>query len=217
MTINIELLLKSYFIGFILATPVGAASIVCMRRLLTRGYIAGIVSALGIATADVFYASIAAFCISIVQEPIVKYQWLIRLGGGVILLLLGTKVYLKKRPVMSCSIVGINYFKVFSSTFLLTLSNPLIIIFLAAILTSIGIQQAPSSVFETISFMGCVFSGSISWWIFIIGALFLLKYRPTPSIIQIINKISAALLFVSGIYFVIKSITLIKPFLNMIK
>ena len=206
MVVDIGLIIKSFFIGFILATPVGASSIICMRRLLTKGYTEGFVSALGIAFGDLFYASIAVFSLSVISDLIIKYQIPIRFIGGAILLVLGSAVYIKKKPIIACSLQQVNYFKLFSSTFFLTISNPLIIIFLATILTTMGMQRSPETTLGVLTMLFCIFAGSISWWVLIIGGCLIFKYQPTPSVIQIINKASGALLILSGIIFVIKSI-----------
>ena len=209
MAISIGLIIKGIFTGFILATPVGASSVICMRRLLTKGHAEGFVSALGIAFGDLFYASIAMFSLSVISDLIIKYQIPIRFIGGIVLLILGIKIFIKKKPIIACSLEQINHFRNFSSTFFLTISNPLIIIFLATILTTMGMQKAPETTFGILILLLCVFAGSISWWILIIGGCLVFNYQPTPAVIQRINKVSGILLVLSGVIFFTKSIHMI--------
>jgi threonine/homoserine/homoserine lactone efflux protein len=49
---DVELLLKGLLIGFSIAAPVGPIGVLCIRRTLADGRVAGLVSGLGAATAD---------------------------------------------------------------------------------------------------------------------------------------------------------------------
>ncbi|MBT3455599.1 LysE family transporter [bacterium] len=205
MIISLGLLIRSFCIGFVIATPVGAASILCLRRILTQGYIVGFLSALGIAIGDLFYISVAVFSLNAISDPIIRYQAFIKLAGGIILVFIGTKIFLKVKAVAACPLYGINYFHALTSTFLLTISNPFIIIFLAAILTSIGIQEAPDTIIDSVTLISAAFAGSMSWWVIIIGSVLFFKYQPNPNTLKIINKVSGALLSIAGLLFIIKS------------
>jgi len=48
-------------IGISIAAPVGPIGLLCVRRTLTQGRAAGIISGLGAATADAIYGCIAGF------------------------------------------------------------------------------------------------------------------------------------------------------------
>ncbi len=58
---TVPFLLKGLGIGLALAAPVGPMSILCIRRTLRDGPLFGIVSGLGIASADAAYGAVAAF------------------------------------------------------------------------------------------------------------------------------------------------------------
>ncbi len=53
--------LRGLLIGFSIAAPVGPIGVLCIRRTLVDGRLAGLVSGLGAATADAFYGSLAGF------------------------------------------------------------------------------------------------------------------------------------------------------------
>ena len=203
--INWELLFKGFCIGFIIATPVGAASILCMRRLLIQGPLAGFFAAIGISTADTFYTLLAMFSLSIVSNIIITYQSLIRICGGMLLVGLGIKFFFKKKPIALKHIQKIRHFRIFSSTFFLTLSNPMVIMFLATFLSSIGLENASESLLGTTTILVGVFCGSFSWWIGMISLSRFFHYHITIDTLNRINKISGALLFFSGLLFFVKS------------
>ena len=52
---------KGFIIGISIAAPVGPIGVLCIQRTLTGGYIHGLVTGLGAATADAVYGFIAAF------------------------------------------------------------------------------------------------------------------------------------------------------------
>ena len=52
---------KGLLFGFLLAATVGPMWVLCFRRTLTHGALAGFVSGIGIAVADGLYSAVAAF------------------------------------------------------------------------------------------------------------------------------------------------------------
>ena len=55
------LFLKGLVFGFLLAASVGPMWILCFRRTIEQGALAGFVSGLGVAVADGLYGAVAAF------------------------------------------------------------------------------------------------------------------------------------------------------------
>src|SRR5271170_2342067 len=56
--------LKGIVIGAVIAVPVGPVGILCLRRTIFEGRLAGLVSGLGAATADALFGVVAAFAAS---------------------------------------------------------------------------------------------------------------------------------------------------------
>ena len=86
--------MRGLLIGFSIAAPVGPIGVLCIRRTLADGRLAGLVSGLGAATADAFYGSLAGFGLTLVANFLVSQQSWLRLGGGLFLLYLGVKTFL---------------------------------------------------------------------------------------------------------------------------
>ncbi|MBV9452721.1 MAG: LysE family transporter [Rubrobacter sp.] len=123
-------------LGFSVAVPVGPIGLLCLRRTLTDGQLVGFSCGLGVASADVVYGCIAVFSLTSFSELLASHQLWLRLVGGVFLLYLGIKVFLK-RPAgdeatstskASKVLVGAH-----ASTFVLTITNPMTILSFAAI------------------------------------------------------------------------------------
>lgn len=71
---DINLFLKGVVIGLSMAVPVGPIGILCIRRILVEGRVAGLVSGLGVAIADMVYGSIAGFGLTLISDFLITQQ-----------------------------------------------------------------------------------------------------------------------------------------------
>ncbi len=130
---ELSLFLKGLLIGFSIAAPVGPIGVLCIRRTLASGRTIGLLSGLGAATADALYGSLAAFGLTAISGFLVRQQGLLRLLGGAFLCYLGLRAILT-RPANAASLNSpASHVNAYSSTFFLTLTNPLTILSFAAI------------------------------------------------------------------------------------
>src|SRR5260221_12512764 len=81
--------IRGLLIGLSIAATIGPMSVLCIQRTLSKGYTYGMVSGLGIATADVVYGSMAAFGLTLIANFLVSQLAWIRLIGGLFLIYLG--------------------------------------------------------------------------------------------------------------------------------
>ena len=72
--------LKSLFIGFVIAAPVGPIGVLCARRTLLHGRRAGFFSGMGASTADAIYGFIAAFGLTFISDFLMEHQALAPAG-----------------------------------------------------------------------------------------------------------------------------------------
>ena len=82
-------LLKGIVVGVVIAVPVGPVGIMCIRRTIFEGKLAGFVSGLGAATADAVFGIIAGFGLTVVSEWLFDYQGSLRFAGACFLLIVG--------------------------------------------------------------------------------------------------------------------------------
>src|SRR5207245_5269178 len=87
-------LLKCIVVGIIIAVPVGPVGVLCVRRTIFQGKLAGFVSGLGAATADAIFGFIAAFGLTFVSAWLIGYHQWLRVAGGCYLLYLGGSAFL---------------------------------------------------------------------------------------------------------------------------
>lgn len=194
-------LLKGLGIGLALAAPVGPMSILCIRRTLRDGPLVGIVSGLGIATADAAYGAIAAFGISAVAAVLLDLEMALRLIGGAFLLALGMRI-LFKDPTPSAEPAGktrSHFAGAFISCFFLTMTNPTTILTFIAIFAGFGLVGSAGDYTAAFSLVAGVFAGSTLWWLVLCGSVSLLRRRLGPTTMTWINRASGIVIATFGI------------------
>lgn len=198
---TVPLLVKGLGIGLALAAPVGPMSILCIRRTLRDGLLFGIVSGLGIASADAAYGAIAAFGVSAVASVLLELEISLRLVGGFFLLALGLRI-LRKEPALKDSAAGNSsprFAGAFLSCFFLTLTNPTTVLTFAAIFAGLGLVGYAGDYIAASSLVVGVFAGSTLWWLLLCGGVTLLRRRIGPAAMGWINRVSGIVIAAFGI------------------
>ncbi len=194
---------KGLVIGFLIAVPVGPIGLLCSRRTLTHGRMTGFLSGMGASTADVLYGFIAAFGLTFISDFLHSNQFWIRLAGGALLCFLGIKTYIEK-PEGKAYLPELNEKKrmavIYTSTFLLTLTNPMTIFSLAAVFAGFGISGTRGSVLSAGVLILGVFLGSMLWWLFLVGLFSLFKRRFKKRELRWINRIAGVIITASGLF-----------------
>ncbi|WP_225316012.1 MULTISPECIES: LysE family translocator [Bacillus cereus group] len=136
-----ELFIKGIIIGISIAAPVGPIGVLCIRRTLEYGKFIGFISGLGAATADGLYGMIAGLGLTVVTNFLVEQQGWIHFIGGVFLLYLGLEIFISKPSKTSAKANGNTVFGAYTSTFFLTITNPVTILSFLAIFSGLGISN----------------------------------------------------------------------------
>lgn len=196
----IALLLKGLMIGFAIAAPVGPIGILCINRTLKAGTLAGLISGLGAAVADACYGCVAGFGLVSISQFLLAQADLIRLLGGVILIILGIKTFLSSSKKKALTDKANTLWEDFLSTLLLTLTNPATIISFIAIYASLGIVEKNANYSEAITIVLGVFLGSLIWWGILCSIVGLIRHKLSDTILKWINWFSGAILLGFGIF-----------------
>ena len=190
---------RGLLIGVSIAAVVGPLCMLCIQRTVGRGFLYGLISGLGIATADAVYSCIAAFGLTVITAFLVSQQDWVRLIGGLFLIYLGLKTLLSKPAERAALAKSSGFFGAYASTFLLTLTNPQTILSFAAIFAGIGVGGGKDSALSATLVVCGVFLGSTLWWCFLTGGINLLRGRFTSMWLLWVNRISGAMLLVFGL------------------
>lgn len=186
------LFFKGLAFGFVLAATVGPMWVLCLRRTLAHGAVAGLASGMGIAAADGIYGAVAAFGLTAVSGFLLDHQFWISLVGAAFLLWLGFKTLLAEPPALAApgegEQAGSNV-AAFLSTLGLTLANPPTILAFAAIFAGLGLTSGADYASATLIVLG-VFLGSASWWIVLAAGAGWLRGRMSARFLRGINIVS---------------------------
>ena len=193
-----SLFLRGLVIGFSIAAPVGPIGVLCIRRTLADGQIAGLVSGLGAATADGMYGCVAGFGLTFISGVLINQQMWLRLFGGLFLCYLGVKTLLSKPAEQAARASGNGLLSAYASTFLLTVTNPLTILSFAAIFAGLGLATATGSYASALILVLGVFLGSALWWLFLSGSVGLFRAKFNRQGLLWVNRTSGVIITVFG-------------------
>ena len=202
---DVSFLLRGLLIGLSIAATVGPMSVLCIQRTIQRGQLYGLISGLGIATADGVYGSIAGFGLALIANFLVSQQLWIRLIGGSFLIYLGVKTLLTRPAERAASVKADGFVGAYASTFLLTLTNPLTILSFTAIFAGIGVGGVGSAGGASRSYISAtmvvlgVFLGSMVWWCILTSSISLLRGKFTVRWLWWINRISGVIITLFGV------------------
>jgi len=182
------LFLKGLLFGFLLAATVGPMWVLCFRRTLAQGALAGFVSGMGIAVADGIYGAVAAFGLTAVSGFLLRHAFWIGLAGGAFLVYLGVKILISNPTINGAEEQKTSHPKAFLSTLGLTLANPPTILAFAAIFAGLGLVTSDYAT-AALVVLG-VFLGSASWWILLAAGAGWLRGRVGFKLFRAINVVS---------------------------
>ncbi|MDH5788211.1 MAG: LysE family translocator, partial [Candidatus Bathyarchaeota archaeon] len=190
---------RGLVIGFTIAAPVGPIGVLCIRRTLAEGQAHGLISGLGAATADAIYGSIAGFGLTFVSDFLISQQVWLRLIGGVFLCFLGIRTFLSTPVEQAASTKRMGLFGAYSSTFSLTLTNPVTIVSFAAIFAGFGVGSLGGNYVSAAMLMLGVFIGSALWWLILSGSVSLFRTKFSLSRLRWVNRISGIVIAAFGV------------------
>lgn len=181
-------LLKGILIGLIFGVPAGAVGALCVQRSLLYGAKSGLVTGLGSSAADCFYAAIGAFGITLVSDFLTKYQTVINLIGGLLILAMGISILLKKWGSSTETEKRMNYTTMFMSSFGVGITNPAAVITFLFAFSYFGID-GKQGVFNGAALVLGVLFGALAWWIILSSITEMIKKKQEDKGCNRLNKI----------------------------
>jgi threonine/homoserine/homoserine lactone efflux protein len=184
------LFVRGLVLGFTIAAAVGPISLLCIRRTLAEGHLIGLVSGMGVATADATYGAIAAFGLTAVTDLLVDWRRALGIVGGVFLLWLAWRTFrsVPGEAAMTEDGARRGLPGAYLSTLALTLTNPMTILSFAALFVGLGVTggTAAGAMLLTLG----VFAGSAAWWVVLVAAVGALRSRLTATGLRRVNVVS---------------------------
>ena len=194
-----SLLLRGFVLGFAVAASPGPIFFLCLRRTLLRGRLIGLISGLGVATADGFYAAVAAFGVAAVVTAVAGGRRPLALIGGAALIVLGARILLERRKEVGevAATSGTGLVWAYVSTLGLTITNPATITSFAALAATLGLG-AGGGLARPAALVAGVLLGSATWWCVLAIGASLIRPRLTPRLIRGVSIFSGLAIAVLG-------------------
>lgn len=199
-----EFALKGLLIGFAIAAPVGPIGLLCIQRSLHEGFKVGFATGMGAALADGVYGCVAAFGLTSISSLLIEHQFWIQLIGGVFLIYLGMKILRSsppKKSTLSSDKQEKSIFHAWSTTFILTLTNPVTILSFMAVFAGLGLGTDSLNYAHAMLLVISIILGSVFWWLLLAGGVaFILHHKMSRSSLQKINILSGAVILFMGLF-----------------
>jgi threonine/homoserine/homoserine lactone efflux protein len=218
----VNIFLKGLIVGFALAAPVGPIAALCVQRTIARRWAAGFASGLGAAVADALYGLIAAFGATFISEFLIsEHEWLQRVGG-VILILLGMRLILKRvepRETVALDAKanvsgngkvngeaqgkrrGLTGY--FFATLVLTLTNPMTFVAFAAVFATMGLGATRGHSILTLELVAGVFAGSALWWTILTALAHAVRHHFDFRKLAVVNRATGVFVIAVGIVYLL--------------
>lgn len=186
--------LKGLAIGFLIAAPVGPVNVLCVRRTLAHGHLAGLASGLGAALADTLFGALAAFGVLFVTEFLVDHQRELAFAGAAFLIVLGLRTLAKPPPALTEGRDPTSLVADVTSTFFLTLTNPITIFSFIGIYVAFGIQADGRIDVGDWLLLAGVFLGALTWWVAITSLAAVFRARFDAAGLRWANRIAGIII-----------------------
>ncbi len=207
---EIGIFYRGLVLGLMIAAPVGPIGLLCIRRTLQRGFIIGLATGLGAACADTLFGAVAALGVAAILDFMRHYDMFIRMIGG-IALMFGAYHAWHDRPQPAAEpadLVGkvipvqkdymvLNIIKALVSGFALTVTNPMMLFAILAVVASFSHIESRLDAITVISGIGF---GSSLWWLTLAGGVSLIRGLFTDQRIIVVNRITAVALTVIAVW-----------------
>ena len=201
----IALAIEGAAIGFLIAVPVGPAAVLCIRRSITVGAVAGYMTGIGAALGDAVFGAVAAFGLSFVEQFVVEREsWLLGIGGIGLMIMGWTTMRHSPRtvgdPVAEDREHQITtHFHYATSSFFITVFNPLTVMAFGAAFAGRNLAGVGASLADAALLVAAVFGGALAWWVIICTASVSLRHRFTGLGLMWLNRISGAVILGFGV------------------
>ena len=200
------LLIQCAVIGFSIALPVGPVAILCIRRTIANGIIAGYATGIGATLADTIYGAIAVYGVAFVADFLLEHQKGARIVGAAILIGMGIYYVRHRTPNVGDPVADdrehqiTTLLRFFFSAFAITLFNPLTIGAFAAVFAAAGISAMVDTYARSmIAIAGCAI-GAAAWWFLLCMVSQAARRYFSGNSLQWLNWVSGGLLLMLGAF-----------------
>lgn len=198
----LTVLFKGIIIGLAASIPLGPIGVMCIQRTLSKSQRSGFISGMGAATADTLFATIAFFSLSVVLSFIENNMVIIKVLGGISVIIVGMTILLKN-PVVQIrrnrAGRGNNLWSDYLSVMLVTLANPAFILIFVALFAAVGVSGSTGEPLgDSLIMLSGVLCGTSLWWFILTFSISFLRRKFRPRHLLWMNRISGSVIVALG-------------------
>jgi threonine/homoserine/homoserine lactone efflux protein len=195
----ILLILKSLALGFLFTLPLGPIGLLCSRKILQFGRLYGFILGLSQVLIILIYSIITILSLGWFSAFLLKYQFWIRLIGGLVLIGFGIKMFFARSSAISKKDISkkrfiSDFFYIAALMFVTPHSLIVFLIFFSAL----ELYMA-TTVIEHVEIILGIFIGSIISWALVCVCFIGYKKNATRKAMTWINRSAGTFLAVFGI------------------
>jgi threonine/homoserine/homoserine lactone efflux protein len=187
---------KGIIIGICISAPMGPIGVLCIQRTLNRGKYYGIATGLGATASDLLYAVATGYGMSFVVDFLQLHQFLFQIIGSVLVFAFG--LYLSRsnpvRQLSKTTETKESYMQDFATSFVLTVSNPLIIVLLMALYARFNFITSDTRFVQSVVGFICILVGACGWWFFLTSIVNVFRNKFNVRGLRLVNVITGCIL-----------------------
>ena len=200
---------KGFIVGLLASIPLGPIGVICIQRTLSKGRFSGFISGMGATMVDVIFAAISLLSLSVVQVLLEEYRNVVMIAGGVIVALFGVKLFLSTpiKQMRRLQEGGRSYLTDFSSTMLMTITNPGAFFLILGLFAFAGINTSDSATLDyiAVTLLG-VFTGGGLWWYSLSTGINLFRNKIRLRQMILINKVAGIIVIAIGFCYLVEGV-----------
>lgn len=203
-----EIIIKGIIIGLFVSVPLGPIGMLCVQRTLNRGRRYGIATGLGATTSDLIYTIIALFFIGFVVDFLEDKRLIIQITGSIIVIIFGIFINRSnpsKQPLpdqRKHETLMNDYF----SSFILTLSNPLILFVLIALFARFEFLDKNTKLFFDVVGLLSILGGALLWWTVLTFLVSRFSNKLSYRGLKMMNRIIGVIIITIGLFGIIYNV-----------
>ena len=197
--------LRGLLIGLVFGVPAGAIGALTIQRTLEKGFFSGLITGAGSSAADLIYSCVGVFGITIISDFLTAHQAIIRIIGGILILLLGIVILRKKEPATARQDSKGTPVFYFLSAFTAAILNPATILSFMVAFTAFGIS-GDLNAYQGIALIAGILMGTLCWWSALSGVVAHFRKRVTDHIYKWLNRILGCLMTLFGVVMMVQGI-----------
>ena len=215
---DILYLFKGMLVGLMVSIPLGPMGVLIIQKTLHKGALSGFIAGMGAASADLFYAAVAAFGLGFVINIVQAHELLLQIIGGIFLIMIGLKIYfdnpirqIRQRRQGRVSKTGL--LGDYLSLFFLTVSNPITVVVFMAVFAGMSVFGESSSLLGEVLVVAGVLLGGGVWWYTLSTLVNIFRKKIRLRVLITINRVSGMIITILGALVILSAFA---PFKNLV-